>query len=135
MSPCPAFRSSFPVTPLRGQPGLQAAERLGECWPDSALDRQLLHLGSQAPWTHGSHGDVINTQSRDQLTALFTSLCDLAVGLGSRAGAGRQITGSQRSEVVAGKGRVEGGSMREVEVGMIWVSRACLTWNPGFSIS
>ena len=61
-----------------------------------------------------------------RLTALFTSLRP-AVGLGSRAGAGRQIAGSQRSKVVAGEGRVEEGSMMgRLEGVWIGMSRACL---------
>ena len=69
-----------------------------------------------------------------RLMALFTSLRP-AVGLGSGAGAGRQITGSQRSEVVAGEGRVEGGSMREVGRGMDLGVKSLSHGNPGLSIS
>ena len=97
-----------------GQPGLQAAERHGECWSDSALTGSSSIWGPRLPGGGRGGGDDREMSSAlragTRLTALFTSLRP-AVGLGSRAGAGRQIAGSQRSKVVAGEGRVEGGSM------------------------
>lgn len=114
-----------------GQPGLQAAERLGERWSDSPLTGSSSIWGPRLPGGGGGGGDAREMSSTlragTRLTALFTSLRP-AAGLGSRAGAGRQIAGSQRSEVVAGERRVEGGSMMgRLEGAWIWVSRACLT--------
>lgn len=121
-----------------GQPGIQAAERLGERWSDSALTGSSSIWGPRLPGGGGGGGmtgDVNNTQSRDQAGGTFY-IPQTCSGAGEQSRcweANRRVTEKRGG----GGGRESGGWQRDGEVGrgMDLGVNSLPHGNPGFSIS